>query len=68
VHFFQLKMHRCFKKLSSESLSPSTFAYENSPLNQETDEHNCLFEDDLFESVSNDDIMCRFQDMKARQG
>jgi len=26
------------------------------------------FEDDLFESVSNDDIMYRFQDMKARRG
>jgi len=26
------------------------------------------FEDDLFKSVSNDDIMYRFQDMKARRG
>jgi len=26
------------------------------------------FEEDLFESVSNDNIMCRFQDMKADQG
>ena len=117
-------MHRYFKKLATESF-PSTSAPENSPLNQETDEHNTqtqtsnfdantnllvtlallllvststiervfsamkiintnlrnrisdeflndtiitYFEDDLFETVSNDDIMYRFQNMKVRRG
>ena len=38
-YYVQLKMHRYFKKLATESF-PSTSTPENSPLNQETGELN----------------------------
>ena len=46
-------MHRYFKKLSSESSSPSTFTSENSHLNQETDEHNTQTQASNFDATTN---------------
>ena len=45
-------MHRYFKKLTTESF-PSTFASKNSPLNQETDEHNTQKQTSNFDANTN---------------
>jgi len=65
---FQLKMHRYFKKLGSESSSPSTFASENSPLNQETGEHNTQTQAPNFDTTTNPSSFGRSQvDLSALQ-
>jgi len=45
-------MYRYFKKLATESFS-STFASENCPLNQETDEHNAQTQTPKFDANTN---------------
>jgi len=54
-------MHRCSKKLSSESLSPLTFASKNSPLNQETGEQNTQNQAPNFDATTNPSSFARSQ-------
>jgi len=54
-------MHRYFKKLSSESSSLSTFASENSPLNQEIGENNNQTQAPNFDATTNPSSFARSQ-------
>ena len=59
--FFQLTMHRYFNKLRNESSSPSSFASENSPLNQETREQNTQTQAPNFDATTNPSSSARSQ-------